>query len=537
MKTRIRANSMRPEKKHSVLQSGIKVLGRYIKSPVFPLVVVLLAGIGFRFYKAHNTGIIYDEVWTYEDYCTDLHTAVHYYKSTNNHVLNSILIVLTRKVMGGYEHFIRVPALFFGTLFCISLTYIVHKSIRSSVMKIVIVSLILLNWFIFDLTYLARGYAIALGVTFTGIAVLMKLFSQHKKKIPVNWRIVILLIFLNFIALGSMVSSLSIVLCINLAYLLLMIFGSTQPLKKCLISALVRVIVMATGSAGLLYLLYRNVYSRISVLTKNAFRVEPFFQYLKKNLWEPFIHCDLSRIHCSMQVYKAALGLLILCAVICFLVFCVRFYRRKGRYLPLTSPAVLILLVSTAVLFCMFSQSVIFKRSLGMPRNCVFFLPLALISSGILMDRAVFALLRIKILAFILRFACIILLAAVTFLNFPSLQAVNVRPLDWGKQSALGPLVRMLQKIDPHKTWEIKLKKPYTNTLWRPIRYYKGFGYNCKLVKGKTYDVLIYPQVTPKGKVIFFEKERFDDHNCCIIINPDSFRKKPVIYQAIYYDP
>ena len=135
--------------------------------------IILGIAIGLRVYKAHNTGIIYDEVWTYEDYCTDFHTAVTKYTAENNHVLNSVFIVFTQKIFGSYEHFLRIPSLVFGILFCCSLAVIINKTIHSRLFKIVILAVILFNWFIVDLTFLARGYAIALGATFCGMAVIL----------------------------------------------------------------------------------------------------------------------------------------------------------------------------------------------------------------------------------------------------------------------------------------------------------------------------------------------------------------------------
>ncbi len=193
-------------KKAIARQSRFKNILMFLKSPVIILVIVMFLGIGVRVYKMHCTGIVADEAWTYRDFCKDLQAAVTNFKSTNNHVLNSILIVLTRKVLGEYEHFIRMPALLFGGLFCIAVANIIQKTITSSVLKIVLLLLILMNWFIVDLTYLARGYAIALGATFAGIAVLINLLSRTAEDAKVNWLVVILLIAMNFLALGSMLS-------------------------------------------------------------------------------------------------------------------------------------------------------------------------------------------------------------------------------------------------------------------------------------------------------------------------------------------
>ena len=65
-------------------------------NPMFWLVAVLIAGVVLRVYKAGYTGMIFDEIWTVEDFCKNFHTAVTKFH-TNNHIINSIFIVLTEK--------------------------------------------------------------------------------------------------------------------------------------------------------------------------------------------------------------------------------------------------------------------------------------------------------------------------------------------------------------------------------------------------------------------------------------------------------
>lgn len=530
----MQADMLGRSKKEIAGQSRFKNMLVSLKGPIIILVIVMFLGIGFRVYKMHCTGIVADEARTYRDFCTDLQTAVTNFKSTNNHVLNSILIILTRKVLGNYEHFIRIPALLFGGLFCIAVANIIQKTISSSVLKIVLLLLILMNWFIVDLTYLARGYAIALGAAFVGIAVLINLLSRDAEDAKVNWLVVIFLVAMNFFAFGSMLSSLSMVLSINLAYLVLIILGSMKLGRKALIHAIIRVIVIVSGSALSLCLLYHRVYSQIIRRSKSKeFEVEPFHEYLKKMLWEPLIYIDKFWMKYTKLVYNVSLVLLVVCAMICLLAFFSRLKASKKRSPSLASPAIVILLLSGCVLLFMFIQTVVFGMSLGLPRNGVFLLPLVLIGSGILMDRAANALLRIKILPFILRSVCIVLLAILFFLNLPSPRAVDVRPYDWGKQSSVGPLVRMLRQIDPDKDWKIKLTSPYLAALEGPLKYYAKFGYNVERVT-KDFDVLVLPEHPPDGRFVYFENEFFEDHHCRITVNPSSFSNKHVFYQMHY---
>jgi len=530
----MKAGKFGRSKKEIAGQSRFKNMLVSLKSPIIVFVIVMFLGIGFRVYKMHCTGIVADEAWTYRDFCKDLPTAVTNYSNVNNHVLNSILIVLTRNVLGNYEHFIRIPALLFGVLFCIAVTSIIHKTITSSVLKIVVLLFVLTNWFIVDLTYLARGYATALGATFAGIAVLINLSSRPAEDVKVNRLVVILLIAMNFFAFGSMLSSLSLLLSINIAYFIMIIFSSFKQGMKALIHAIIRVTVIVLGSAVSVCLLYHRVYLHIIAKSKSkTFVVEPFGEYLKKVLWEPLIYFDRFWMKYNKLAYNVSLVLLVVCAVICLLAFFFRPKTGKGRSVSLISPAVVIVLVTLGVLLFMFIQTVVFGMSLGLPRNGVFLLPLVLISSGILMDRASNALGRIKILAFLFRSACIALLAILCFLNLPSLRAVNVRPYDWGKQSSVGPLVRMLRQIDPDKDWKIKLTSPYLAALEKPLKYYAKFGYKVERVT-KDYDVLVVPEHPFDKRFVYFENEFFRDHHCSVVVNPASFKEKSVFYQMHY---
>ncbi|MCH9021959.1 MAG: hypothetical protein IID32_04270 [Planctomycetes bacterium] len=524
----MRRRTIEKPKTENAWLSRFKSIPAFLKSPIVLLVIVMFLGIGFRVYKMHHTGIVADEHWTYRDFTKDIHTAVTNYKSTNNHVLNSVLIVLTRKVLGGYEHFIRIPALLFGILFCVAATCIVHSTIRSSVLKIVLLLLILMNWFIVDLTILARGYAIALGVTYAGIALLIKWSPETAEHKKINWLIVLSLIAMNYFAFGSMLSSLSILLAINAAFFALIIYKSAKRGRKTLKHAMIRVMTILLGSMILLHLLYHQVYAQVMRLGK-SFKDEPFHEYLNKILWEPLIYIDASWIDFNKRVLAASLVLLVVCAVICLWAF---FFRSKtGKYYSpsFTSPATRILLLTGAVLLFMFLQQAVFGMSLGMPRNGVFLLPLVLISSGILMDRTALALSRIPLIPVLLRFTSVTFLGILFLLNWPSPRAVNVRPYDWGKQSSIGPLTRMLHRIDPDKIWKVKLN-PSLVALKRPLLYYEDFGYHAKRSKGE-YDVLVTLEHSPDSRFVYLEYEYFKDHHCCMIINSSSFNNKPIFFQ------
>jgi len=523
-----------PEKERGALADDSVVKRGHVPAlnPMFWLVAVLIAGVVLRVYKAGYTGMIFDEIWTVEDFCNNFHAAVTQFH-TNNHIINSIFIVLTEKVFGGYEHYPRIPSVLFGIVFCVALMDIVHQTLRSGALKVVVFLLILLNWFVFDLTYLARGYAISLGVTFTGMALLLRWFSGGGQGGKVDWKVVFGLVVMNFLAIGSMLSSLGFVLTLNAAFLVFTTIGCWKQKEGGRKGAVGAVFVLAAGSAISLYLIFQNVLSRILSRSK-TFESEPFFEYMKKILYQPLIYIDYSRIQFNMSVFKWGVVVLVVCIVIYFISLFSRLARTKTiNRSAFSEAATLVLFFTAGVFLLMFVQNVIFGISLGMPRNGVFLLPLVLLSSGIVMERAVNALSGVRLFQHCLYFVCVGILGVLFYLNLPSLRSVDMRITDWSEQSAVGPLARSLQQIDPEKNWRIRLVRQ-TRPCRRSIKYYRKFGYLLKYVpdSAKNFDLMIVPAAPVKQPVTFFEKKRFMDHHCIIVANPASFTGKGVFTQV-----
>jgi hypothetical protein len=112
-----------------------------------------------------------------------------------------------------------------------------------------------------------------------------------------------------------------------------------------------------------------------------------------------------------------------------------------------------------------------------------------------------------------------------------------VHPHEWAIQSAVGPLVRQLRQIAPDQTWRIKLTKDRTSNCFRPIRYYKQFGYHIELVEGDAYDVLMLPKINLDSRFICLDPKRFTEHHCCIVVNTESFLNKRVFYEMHILPP
>lgn len=521
----------RPRKKSTSIPGGFRdFCGKWtFAGCVF--IVVLLCAIGFRIYKAHNTGILYDEIWAYEDYCSDLHTVFTTYKAPNNHVLNQCLIVLTEKIFGDYEHFLRIPSVLFGILFCCSLAAIIRKTIHSRVLQIIMLFLILFNWFVVDLTILARGYSMVAGVTFFCIAVMLYRYKCDSDGKEPSWSMVFLIIGMNFMAFGSLLSSLGFVLSINMAYAIWVGKDLIGQGRKSLLVFLTRFGAIFIGSVLSLYLLYRPILSNILEMGK-AYKVDDTLGvYVKKVLWDHMVFLDFSRLRFATSVFKLAILILIICAVITIVKFLLKLSKEKGKLIFLSNPAILILLFSLCLFFFMAMQRHVFGVSLSKPRHGVFFLVLVLLSSGIILDRAVEALSRVKLVSYGLCAVCSSVLVTLGFLNFSSWNAVHTHYWAWAVQSSVAPLVRTLKDIDPDKRWQIKLTENRTKNCDRSIRYYQKFGYNAEVSDDNAYDVWILPQSKPDSRYMCLDQKRFDEHHTCVIVNPESFSNKAIFYE------
>ena len=468
-----------------------------------------------RFYKAHNTGIIHDEHWTLRDFCTDFHTALTNYSSTNNHILNSISIIITRSLFGSYDHFVRIHSCLWSAVFCLSAGWLIMNIVKSRILQYLLMLTVLTNWFIFDLSYLARGYSMSLGICTFTLAVYSHIIEKNNLAMFSQWKILALQIVMNFISIGSMLSSVNIVFAINIAYAAaILVLWRRKDLK--IKEAGVKIGILISGSALSLLMLYGSVLSKLRQATVD-FKEEPLLAYAQKTLWAPFI--KLSFI--DRELYKSCE--LWLTIVLCFIGVCLaaviitKLISLAKRNEVALSPATMLTTVFIITIAVKIIQYKAMGISLGMPRNSVFTLMLIILLGGIIIDSAM-GLANRNIVARLL-FAAVTICVIMPFIyinNLPSLNAVDVRPFDWGKQSAVGPLARKLKRIDDSRLWNVRLDG-YADCLGGPISYYKNFGYKINRTKGNDFDLLIVREHEQNKKYRYFEYDYFTDFHCCVI--------------------
>ncbi|MHC4555556.1 MAG: hypothetical protein ACYSUS_09810, partial [Planctomycetota bacterium] len=284
---------------------------------VFGIITLVL--IGLRVYKAHSTGIIHDEHWTVRDFCKNIQSPMTIYTSTNNHILNSLSIVLMRPVFGQYEHYIRIHTILWSAVFCVAIAWTLRNVLHSLVLQICCLLVILLNWYIFDLSYLARGYAITLGIMYISIAAYVHCLSKGNRPQLDGWLMTILFVVMNFIAMGAMLSALSIVASLNALYVAMLLVHAKGQGRAVIIRRIFQIVTLIAGSGLSLYLLYFRVLFKVRQLSEQ-FETEPFFGYIKMVLWEPFINrngMQPGRMIFERHVYLVTLFLLVICLGVC----------------------------------------------------------------------------------------------------------------------------------------------------------------------------------------------------------------------------
>jgi hypothetical protein len=484
-----------------------------------------------KIYKADHAGIIFDERANYVIYARSLDTAVGRFDSTNNHVLNSVFMYYAHKFFSFYEHFIRIPSLFAGVMFSLSIAYIVYKTIRSKTLQITSLGLVLLVPFVFDYSYLARGYAFALGGIYTAIAFVLWLLD-HKITFRF-WPIPVLVISLmNFLALGPMLSSLLLLAGFNIVFVLFYspkIFSNiTNKLKPVILN----LISISLTSFAFLFLLYRRVYTKLAATSTIT----------KHNRWwsgwssfTEYLHNLLVR---KVFALDNSFGYIIFYTVLLLLAISIIYHAYKfltsiktdswRQYLENDDPGQFILLVAGLTMIIMFTYGVIMKRSLGLQRSQVFVIPLILLSGLIILDRFAITL-QENTFGNIIRTIIVMTVVLITLRNLPS-------PYRISSSTMSKPLLRKLRTIDPNKTWNIAFsKKMQSHNVG--FMYYWIFDYKFRILREPGgHDIYICRKDERGSGVLCLDWDYYSKVNVAVVVNCPLPEDKVVIDAILIKD-
>ncbi|MBM4103353.1 MAG: hypothetical protein FJ263_04770 [Planctomycetes bacterium] len=476
-------------------------------------VLITAFAIGFRIFKGVKTGIIYDEVYTVVNFGQHFRDAVTLYKNpNNNHVLNSILINADRVLFAGHESFYRYHTIFFGVLYCFSVMYLVWTLITSRLLRIAFVALLTLQWFVFDLSFLARGYSIALAAVFGGLALLVWLL---KRKIMTSsiWLPIAILTAMNFLAFGSMLSVPLLLVVINGCYILLFSYRVFPEAAKPIRQIGIHLVVVPISSFLPLFLLYRFIYRDILAARDLFGTISSLRQHLLEVLWINML-ADSRRWAQGVYILFLTLTAAAIACVIYSLIRTRRF--QQVSFLNLKQPQSFIVFTTLLFFAGMYMYRNIFNMSLGYPRNGVFLIPLFLLSCGIILDSACGLPASVRLRAACAGFACVVILM-LTAAARPSPYTVKVST--WEIQSLAKPLVGDLRSIDPYRHWKIGLTKQ-TWHMNLPLQYYQLCGFPVQQANGDDFDVIVIRHSEAAADSFYYRKKFYDNFNCHVLFNP-----------------
>ncbi|MBF0487959.1 MAG: hypothetical protein HQK98_07335 [Nitrospirae bacterium] len=455
-------------------------------------VAVVLSAVILRMYKACYTGVIYDEALTYFRFARNFNSAVSDYSTTNNHLLNSVLIYLSVNIFGRLGNFmgvpaIRLPAVFFGIIYVVSIALTIETALRNRPLKLLVLTLCLSNYFIFDLSILARGYAIALGAVYCELFLVIlypTLLKDYDKSM------VFLISALNFTALGAMLTSLYTIVPINLAFLAVMYHTKNAcaatskpygPVKNILLKK-----VFEMGSAIMCFsslplaLLYINVIKTIiSAAVVNSEINEAPATILKALITE----CLFSKWGFHLWNFEMIIRDIMLPTMLILIALFILNIMVKKRTLTPAALIILSVLATSFLLAC--GAHAAAGLSLGFTRNHVFWLPMIVLTGGIIADGALDA--RIIGMWFMRAGTCLICLILIILIAGPLASLHVVTTYDWKPQSVVGPLLRELKKTDATRRWRVGFSDNLEFDLF-PYLFYNGEAYSIS-----DSDVAVYP--------------------------------------------
>jgi len=429
------------------------------------LVSIALAAIVLRAAKAHTTGILYDEAVTWFTYASSLEAALTRYDSTNNHLLNSIAIWAAHGLFGGYEHFIRIPSMLASVGFVLACAYASTRIISDRWLRLPVLAVILFHFFVFDMSYLARGYSFALAASLGALAFTLWLETRPASR-GLLWLTACVMALCNFVALGSMLTSVLAMLVLN-AVCFGRLFVRMRESRVLVVQAAAVALLLTLAASGALYSSVIDDVVRHGSRGQGAISASEFFQtLLDERLFEPLGDPDLRRLatrSVAVLVAAALLGLAALCS---------GFGRSDERRVE----KALVWIVALSTLAGTLFYGFVLERSLGHQRNHLSLYPMIWLALGAALDSLI-ALVRSQPLRSVAVVVVGLLVAPYVALNLPDAREVKFNY--WWRQSNGRSILRRLHARDPERVWVIKAVPKHRFALYA-MQYYQQFGYRFR---------------------------------------------------------
>lgn len=162
--------------------------------------LILLLGLGIRVAHLFQP-MRYDEAYTYTHFAsTPLYLTVSNYSSTNNHILNTLLMQLSSAFFGTHPWVLRLPALVAGWLL-VPATYVVTRMFFNTRAALLASALVASSSFLILFSTNARGYSL-MTLFFLLVLILAPYCLRARTAAP--WVLFSILSALGFYALPTM---------------------------------------------------------------------------------------------------------------------------------------------------------------------------------------------------------------------------------------------------------------------------------------------------------------------------------------------
>jgi uncharacterized membrane protein YhaH (DUF805 family) len=472
------------------------------------ITAVTIAAAALRIYKGTHTGMIYDEAYSLMFFGDSYKDALTLYLNpNNNHVLNSLMMVFGQHHLAAWEWSFRAHTIAFSLLYCVSIAYLAWALFRNGLLRVLLASLLLFQWFIFDLSYLARGYSIALASFYAGLAVLV-LCLKHKLPRRYIYVPALTLVVMNFLSMGSMLSALTLVLTLNICYISLFSHLAIDGVVNRLKSSIIHLCIVPVCSAAMLYMLYMYIYRDI-IAARGKFLKVTLTHHVREVLWK-------SMFSATGAIERIAYFLFLMLAAAALVYGLSRMLsgKKSGER---ASNAQMLIILTTAILFVvLFVYRNVLGLSLGYARNSVFILPLFLLCCGILVETSLTGIASGSMRKAIMGLLCATV-AVMTWTTRPSMDVVEVS--DWAAQSASRSLLLCLRNIDPERTWKVSATFKGQFIL-RPMQCYERHGYNVIARVQEEFDVIVCNGSDQVSYGPWYKEDLFRRFKCKVALSP-----------------
>jgi hypothetical protein len=159
------------------------------------LMLAALFAVFWAILRACAQSITIDEADTYL-FFVSRSAGFIWYPSSNNHVLNSLLMWITTGLLGTSSITVRAPAILGSVVYICVCYFLCERITNQFILKLPLFICLIYNPFIFDFMVAARGYSLALAFLMAAIAVPL----WHREKLPRSCALASLFLGLSFSA-------------------------------------------------------------------------------------------------------------------------------------------------------------------------------------------------------------------------------------------------------------------------------------------------------------------------------------------------